>query len=138
MGTKGILVEVCQAPNLYSAVTACCSDLTPCLLRRASLSMFISLETRHLFGVRLETVFILFISCFLVVWPGLFFVQNKVEKSLPPTSLIVLANAVLGLDTAAFYVQPLCARASILSLCQTRNSSRNCNWSSFHYTHASS
>jgi len=35
-------------PNQYSAATVCCSDLTPRLRRRASLSMFISLKTRHL------------------------------------------------------------------------------------------
>ena len=69
MRTKGIIVGINQTPNQYSAVTACCSDFTPRLRRRAFLSMFISLETRHLawdwnifffhflFSLRLATFF---------------------------------------------------------------------------------
>jgi len=52
--------------------------------------MFISLETRHLV-LGLNSFFFFFLV--LVGWPSFFFSRNKVEKSWPPTSLIVLASA---------------------------------------------
>jgi len=65
MKTEGILVGIYQMPNQYSAVTACYSDITPRLRRRASLSMFISLETRHFVWDSKLFLFYFLLSCCL-------------------------------------------------------------------------
>ena len=90
MKTEGILVGIYQMPNQYSAVTACYSDITPRLRRRASLSMFISLETRHL--VWDSKLFLLFflLSCCLARFV---FSTKQSWKKLAPTSLIVFGQS---------------------------------------------
>ena len=66
MGSKGVHATNRQASNLYSAVTACCSDLTPRFWRLA-LHRCSFRSTNSPFGVGLN--FFFFFFTFSLVWP---------------------------------------------------------------------
>jgi len=90
MGSRGLRENFPQGIDQEAAVMAHGPEFTPCLKRLPSLSMFISLETRHLV-LGLELIIFHFSFFCWLAW--FIFFTKHCQKKLTPSSLIVLLNA---------------------------------------------